>query len=144
MPSRLAKTPAGSDDRCGFREHVVLDLFGLPFPIKLHQIGNVPPVSFWRRNSQFLFKSFLKSADIPVFAEHQRNYQPVVARAYLAIGAVISEKCAILPARNVRSIPCCRNGFGMEVGTLVPQIRNSDRLALADRRWWLPQPGRHT
>ncbi len=65
----------------------------------------MPAIVLRRRDAKFLFERLLQRADIPVFAKDQRNYHPVVARPYLAIGAVVALKGRGLSILKYREHP---------------------------------------
>src|SRR5205085_1785214 len=74
-------------------------------PMSPDQIGYLTPVDLRRRISQLFFKRLFQDSGVSVFAEHQRNHQPVIARSHLAIRAVVSEDRRLLPARDIRRGP---------------------------------------
>ena len=67
------------------RQRVGLDLFGSPTRIEPRQLRHLPPIDLWRGKTQLLFKRLFEHADVAIFAEDQRNDDPVVARAHLAV-----------------------------------------------------------
>ena len=75
------------------------------FPIELRQFGHLPAIDLRRRKTQLFFKGLLQNADVSVLTKDQRNHQPVVARAHLAIGPGIACERPLLPARNIRRLP---------------------------------------
>ena len=59
--------------------------------------------------AQFFFERFAHAIDVAVLAEDQREDEPVIACAYLAVGAVIAHEGAAGPGRGVGK----REGDGM-------------------------------
>src|SRR5271168_2227839 len=96
--------------------------FHLPRLVEPRKLGNLLLIYSRLRKSQFLLKSLLQHADIPVLTKHQWHDQPMIPRTHLAVVPVISVKCSLLPARNVRTFPFVifrflvkRRGFVMDV-----------------------------
>ncbi len=52
--------------------------------------------------TEFLFQRFFHALHITVLAKHQRQHQPIVARADLAVGAAIAHERALGPRRCIR------------------------------------------
>ena len=67
------------------RQRARLDLLAPAIRIEPRQLRHLPPIDLWRSKTQLLFKRLLQYPDVPVFAEHQRNNNPVIARAHLAV-----------------------------------------------------------
>src|SRR5438046_1911840 len=79
------------------RQLARLDLFGAAIRIEPRQLRHLPPVHLRRGESQLLFKRLLQHRNVPVFAEHQRNHDPVVARAHLAVRSPVSQEFPFFP-----------------------------------------------
>src|ERR1700691_1828577 len=90
-------------------------------------------VDLWQGESQFFFESLLQNGTIPVFAEDQRDHQPVVPRAHLAIAAVIAKKRSLTPRADIGWCPIERFRGGVKVGRRVTDIAGGKQIALADR-----------
>ena len=62
-----------------------LDLVRPPIRIQPRQLRHLSPVNLRRREAKLLLKRLLQHRNVPVFAEDQRNHDPVIARAHLAV-----------------------------------------------------------
>jgi len=63
-----------------------------------------------------------QNADVPVFAEHQRHHDPVVARAHLPVGSPVPLKFSVFPSRNIRRRPVEFAGLLMECCGLMMEM----------------------
>jgi hypothetical protein len=66
--------------------------------IKLCKLRHLPAVNLRRCKPQLFLKSLFQDADVVVFAEHERDNDPVISRANLSISSPVSEKLALLPS----------------------------------------------
>src|SRR4051794_34077736 len=55
--------------------------------------------------SEFFFECFAKQFHVAVFAEDERQYEPIIPGAYLTVRAAISIESALLPFGNIWSGP---------------------------------------
>ena len=68
----------------------------------LHQLAHMAAIAILRDAvAQFLFERLAHTLHVAVFAKHQRQHQPVVARAYLAVGAMKAVEGARGPGRSI-------------------------------------------
>ena len=125
------------DFRLAWRPNVgelkILDFFGLAFPIESNQFRDVAPVNLGQGESQFFLERLLQNGKIPVLAEDQRDYQPVISRAHLPIVPVIAQKRSLAPRGNIGRRPTKRFGAGMKIGGSVPYVASRKQVTPADR-----------
>src|SRR6185312_3081609 len=94
---------------------VILDGIDAAFAIEARKICDLLTIDLWRRISESLVEGLAQHIDVAVFAEDERHDQPAVTRAHLAVGAAITLECAILPRRDVGSMPGVAARLGMEL-----------------------------
>jgi len=83
-------------------------VFQLAFPIEFRQFSHLPPIDLRRGKPKFLFEGLFQDPDVSVLTKYQGNHQPVVPRPNLAVGALVAQKGAAFPARNIRRLPAVR------------------------------------
>ena len=105
----------------------------IPPHSKSSQIGDLLTINLRRSISQSFVKGFAQNVNVPVFTKNQWDNQPIIARAHLSISALVTEKGAILPARNVGRMPRIASRFLVKVGSFVPNVASGNNLALPDR-----------
>jgi hypothetical protein len=66
-----------------------------------YELGHLPAVDVGWGVAELLPEGLLEHPHVAVLAEDQRDHQPVVGRAHLAVGAVEAEEVASFPARDV-------------------------------------------
>ena len=74
------------------------------------------------RVSQLFFECFTQRFNIAVFAEDERQHEPIISSAYLAICAMVSIECTLLPFRNIRCGPFLVMTFGRKSVGVVTKI----------------------
>ena len=67
--------------------------------------------------AQVRYQGIFQHLNVAVFAEYQRDNQPVVGRAHAAVGAVVALEGAVLPAAHVGRLP-----GGALLGVLVVAV----------------------
>src|SRR5215475_7209403 len=92
-----------------------LDRVDSAFLIQTRKISDLLTINLWWRVAQSFVESFAQYVDIAVLAENERNDEPVIARAYLSISALVSKKGAVLQGRYVRRVPAVAARFFVEV-----------------------------
>jgi len=109
------------------------DFGGLPLFVEARELSNLAAIDLRSGEAEFLFEGLLEHADIAVFAEDQRNDQPVIARADLAVGAMVATKSGAGPVRNIGRSPVVYFGFFVEGGGIVANIASGEGMAFGDR-----------
>jgi hypothetical protein len=69
----------------------------VPIRLLLNEPPHVLAITVRAAVTQFLFQRLSHPIDVAVLAEYERHHQPVIARAHLAIRAVIAQKAALSP-----------------------------------------------
>src|SRR5262249_12761454 len=92
----------------------MLDLIEPPLLVEFNHVRYLAAVHLRRSKPQFLLERLLQRLNVPVFAKHQRDDQPVIARAYLSVGSLVAEKSPLLPQRNIWSMPALLLGLLVE------------------------------
>jgi len=103
--------------------------FRVGIAILAQQVAHLLAILFWLVVAQFLFKGLAQRIDVPVLTKDQRNHQPVVASADLAILARVPEECASFPASYVRSGPGGVDGLGVKSGGVMHHIHGGEQAA---------------
>src|SRR5208337_2519615 len=111
----------------------VLWLGGALLQMAVNQLSDLLAVLFRTAVAQFFFKGLAQRVDIAIFTKHQRNHEPVVARANLAIFTVIATESALLPARDIRGRPVKMGVSAREVRCVVLHIPRAQQAAARDR-----------
>src|SRR5881296_2643570 len=73
-----------------------------------------------------------RNLQVPVLTEYERNNQPIIARANLAIATVITEEFALAPAGNVWSGPIVGLRFVVERSRCMTDIARRQQLSLVN------------
>src|ERR1700758_3853703 len=105
----------------------------LPRSILTNEVGNLLAINLWCRESQLLLESLLQHADIPVFAKHERNDEPIISRTYLTIRAPIPLEGSLAPSRNLRRRPAIALCFFVVRRGLMMGVAGGQDFALSDR-----------
>ena len=117
-----------------FRQHARLDLFAPAIRIQPRQLRHLPSIHLWRGETQLLFKRLLQHPDVPVFAEHQRNNDPVISRAHLAVRPAISREFPLPPSRHIRRRPAILFRFLLKRCGLMVDVARGQQFSSPDRR----------
>src|SRR5258708_5590498 len=74
-----------------------LNVFRSAVLVEATQLRHLSPVNLRHRKTQLFLKGLFQHADIAVFAEHQRDDDPVISRADLSVSSPVSEKVPLPP-----------------------------------------------
>src|SRR5215831_4709064 len=108
------------------------DFSRLPLLVQACKLGHLATVNLRRSKTQFFFERLLEYADVAVFAEYQRDNEPVVARADLAVGAAVTAEFLACPTRDVGRSPAEFFRLFMEGGGVVANIACRQQIAFPD------------
>src|ERR1700761_7041154 len=101
--------------------------------VLLDQLPHLLAVKFWPSVAKLLLESIAQRFDIAVLAEHQRNYQPVIARAYLAVRTMVTVKGTRRPGGDIWSRPGIFAHLGAKAGGIVLHVARAEQAAARDR-----------
>src|ERR1700758_3869527 len=82
--------------RAGLERLVRFDFAEFVFAKQTRQIRDLPAIDGRRRKTEFLFEGLFQRGVVWVLAEDHRNYDPMVSRPHLAVGAQVARKSALL------------------------------------------------
>ena len=68
------------------------DLLRLSISVQPHQFCYLLAINLWWGKAQLFLEDLFQIENIAVFTKHQRNYDPIVARTDLTVGAMVSEE----------------------------------------------------
>ena len=115
------------------RELDIFQLGRLAFAIETNEFGNLAAIDLRESEAEFFLEGLFQDGEVAVFAEDERNDQPMIAGADLSIAAVIAEEAAILPFGNVRCMPLGASGAGVEIGGRVTNVARRKEIAAMNR-----------
>jgi len=117
---------------------VHIDVFRLSFPIQLRQFGDLAAVELRRGETQFFFERLLQNLYVLVLTKNQRNNEPVISCANLAVGPAISHKRLAIPRRHIGWHPVEFARLLVKGRSLVVEVTGRQKFS---GRNWLNGPG---
>jgi hypothetical protein len=134
----VLKQPAALGRNRVSRERVHIDVFRLSFPIQLRQFGDLAAVELWRSETQLFFERLLQNLYVLVLTKNQRNNEPVISCANLAVGPAISHKRLAIPRRHIGWHPVEFARLLVKGRSLVVEVTGRQKFS---GRNWLNGPG---
>ncbi len=97
------------------------------------QLPHLLAVKFRPPVTKLFLEGIAQRFDIAVFAKDQRNHQPVIARAHLAVGTMVTVKSARRPTRDVGRSPGVFAYLGAKTGGVMLHVARAEQAAARDR-----------
>src|SRR5258708_6461456 len=118
----MFKNPRALTLRVASRRAGTLNFCGSTLLVRANELGHLLSIDLGRSEAQFFLKCLLHHRNVPVFAENQRDDEPIVPRADLTIIPDVSKKCPLTPARDIGRLPTIRFRLFVEGGSLMMRI----------------------
>src|SRR3989442_576611 len=138
MPQEADAVNIRKDARCTLRPVCLRDFpstqfWGFTLAVASYELRDMTPVNWRSHKSQLFLECVLENLQVPVLTEYERNNQPIIARANLAIATVITEEFALAPAGNIWSGPIVGLRFVVERRRCMTDSDRRQQFSLANR-----------